>query len=181
MAANDEFIHVWKEGTDGTKNLQVLQKIDSDFGANGIEANAIPGTAVDLGADLVAADVAPVAAPTIVGTPAVPVQLEVVVAAGATADVGTFVMPWKARLVNIEGYKTAANGGAGDLFEVEDTAGGAGVNIASLDLNVSDTAKTNGVINDAANNLAAGATIHFRRVTVTDGACNALLTFIRHV
>jgi hypothetical protein len=42
MAANDEFIHVWKEDTDGTKNLQVIQKIDSDFGSNGIEDLAIP-------------------------------------------------------------------------------------------------------------------------------------------
>jgi len=181
MATNDTKFLTYVEDAAGVEQRQAIQKIDATVATNGIDNDAIPGSKVDLEDDLSPTDVAPVAAPTVVGSPTIPVELEVIVAAGATADVGTFVMPWKARLVGIRAVKTAGNGGAGDLFEVEDTAGGAGTNIAYADLQLGDTfTSTDNVINDAAADLAAGATIHFRRVTVTDGACRAYLLFHKH-
>ncbi len=153
--------------------------LDAAFFADKVAAGAIPGAALaDNSVD--AASIHDVAAPTIVGTPTVPVQFEVIVAAGATADVGTFTAPWKCRLVDVSVYKTAANGGAGDLFEVETAAGGAGANISTADLNVNDTFRAAASLNDAVIDIASGATIHFRRTTVTDGACRAVLTFHKH-
>lgn len=185
MATNDTKFLTYVEDSAGVEQRQAIQKIDATVATNGIDNDAIPGSKVDLEDDLNPTDVAPVAAPTIVGSPTIPVELEVIVADGTSADVGTFDMPWKARLVGIRAVKTGAAGASGDLFEVESAAGGTGTNIAYADLQVGDTfTTTDNVINDAAADLAAGATIHFRRIRAGAGspntACRAYLTFHKH-
>ena len=156
-------------GLTATDTVDGHKRLDVTVDGDNIAANSITATMID-----------DVAAPTVVGTPTVPVQLEVVVAAGATADVGTFVAPWKCRLVDLRVYKTVTNGGAGDLFEVETAAAGAGTNIATADLNVLDTASCPTLLNDAVIDIASGGTIHLRRVTVTSGACRVVLSLHKH-
>lgn len=183
MAANDVNLLVYREDAAGVKQRETIQKLDATDCANLFDADALPGDKVDLANDVVAADVAAVSIPTTVGVPTIPIVLEVNVAAAGgagSADVGTWTAPYACRIVHVSGVKTGANGGAGDLFEIEDAAGGAGNNIATLDLNENLSATTqSGVLTVTETDLAAGAVIHFRRTEATNAACRAVIWLIR--
>lgn len=159
------------------------QQMDAAQAALAFAADAIPGDKVDLSNDLAASDVAGVSIPTTVGFQTIPIVLEVNVANGASADVGTWTAPFDCRIVGVAALKTDGNGGAGDLFEIEDAAGGAGNNIATTSLNDTDTSFITGstIIDDARTDIASGTTIHFRRVAggATNNACRAYVSFIR--
>lgn len=183
MATNDVNLLVYREDSAGVKQRETIQKLDSTDCANLFDAGAIPGDKVDLSNDLAASDVAGVSIPTTVGFQTIPIVLEVNVADGATGDVGTWTAPFDCRIVGVAALKTGGNGAAGDLFEIEDAAGGAGNNIATTSLNDTDTSFITGstIIDDARTDIASGTTIHFRRVAsgAANNACRAYVSFIR--
>lgn len=191
MAANDVHIKLYRQDSAGIEQIEAVQKLDATDVSNLFDDSSIPTsklaneavtTAKIADNAITAAKVANVAAPTVVGTPAQPVVVEVEIANGSTDDVGSLVMPWKARLVGLSAVKTGGNGDATTSASVEDAAAGAGNTIAALSLNDTDQSVIQtSVIDDDHADLAEGATIYFRRTKISgNNACRLYVTFIKH-
>lgn len=94
----------------------------------------------------------------------VPFIVPFTIADGATGDVGSFVATRKYTIMDCFVRKSGGAGGAGDLFELEDTAGGAGTNIFTADLNGTADGDALNVTNATSPVINSGASVFFRRV-----------------
>ncbi len=115
----------------------------------------------------------------VVGPSATTIPLQEVllpVSVGNASTNLTVFAPFALKVIGAKGYKTAANGGAGDLVQVFN---GATAVTDAIDLNIVDTTMfVASTIDDAANSFAEGDTITIDPTDVTNPSCQLYIVCV---